>query len=131
MMSKYLSAYFDEPKSEAQRKFVGGKLRISASEENVDKICDQIRALAAMYRHVGEKYVRIDIMRNEDAAAQNKPEFSLMRSDWSQDGLLKAKISEYEQGQKGPSVDISAPSSPPSKPKPAPSELDDEDGIPF
>lgn len=92
MKNKYLNGFFNEPQSDAQRKFIGGRLSFYSDEASITKLCEQIVEFGAMYRACGEKYVRLDIMRNEG----KKTEFSIMRSDWSKDGSLKEKIDAYE-----------------------------------
>ena len=105
-MSKYLNAYFNEPKSDAQKKFVGGKISFRCDEESVKTLVKQIEDMAAIYRAIGEKYTRVDIVRNENHEKENKPEFSFVRSTYSKDGQLKEKIAAYEA--KGDQVQSSA-----------------------
>lgn len=107
-MSKYLSAYFNEPKSDAQRKFVGGKISFRCDEESVKTLVKQIEEMAAIYRAIGEKYTRVDIVRNENHEKENKPEFSFVRSTYSKDGQLKEKMDAYLASKSGDQVQKAA-----------------------
>ncbi len=121
-MSKWLTAYFNEPGSEAQRKFIAGKLSFKSDEESITKLCEQIQAMGKLYREVGENYVRVDIIRNENHEKENKPEFSFNRNTWSKDGSLREKIDAAEAKRDQGSE---------SEPAFTEDPIDDDDDLPF
>ena len=88
--------FFNETTSEAQKKYFAGSLSFIADEESVDKFCNNLKAMASMYRDIDQKYVRIKIARNNDKDA--KTEFSFERDDWSKDGALLDKVKAWQDG---------------------------------
>lgn len=96
--------FFNESTSEAQKKYFAGSLSFITDEESIDKFCDNLKAMASMYRDIDQKYVKVKIARNNDKDA--KTEFSFERDDWSKDGALLDKVKAWQDGG-------SAPASPP------------------
>lgn len=87
-----------EPKNDQQRKVVGGRLNFWTDEASIDKFCDQLKAMAAMHRDVGEDFLSIDMMRN---APEKKLAFDFKRSEWSKDDSLASKIEAWKQQADG------------------------------
>ena len=117
--------YFNETKSDAQKKYFAGDLTFHADEESINKFCDQLKAMASMYREIDERYLRIKITRNSEPDA--KTEFSFERDDWDKSGEKKEKVKRWMDGGEQP-----APSEPPSGLKTDPDEsFDDEGDLPF
>ena len=113
--------FFKETTSDAQKKYFAGSLSFIADEESVDKFCDNLKAMASMYRDIDQKYVRIKIARNNDKDA--KTEFSFERDDWSKDGSLLDKVKAWQDGGSA-AAPVSAPPS-------QDSGFADEEDIPF
>lgn len=112
---------FTEPKSDAQRKVVGGRLNFWSNEESIDKFCDQLKQMAKMHRDIGEDFLSIDIMRNDPS---KKLKFDFKRSDYSPDDSLKQKVADWEAAGSGGSGHKDA------EPQPA-DPFEDDDDLPF
>jgi hypothetical protein len=119
--------FFNETTSEAQKKYFAGSLSFIADEESVDKFCDNLKAMASMYRDIDQKYVRIKIARNNDKDA--KTEFSFERDDWSKDGALLEKVKAWQDGGDQPTKSDDKPTQP-KESDDLPGFADEED-IPF
>ena len=105
--------FFNEP-TENQKKYFAGSMSFGTDEESIDKFCDDLKAMAKMYREIDEKYLRVKITRNDKDA---KTEFSFERDDWDKTGEKKEKVKRYLD-------DAPAPKSEPP--------VDDPDGdLPF
>lgn len=85
--------------SEKQRSFLGGRLSIPTNEENIDKICDQLKQMAAMCRDIDEEWLGIDILK-QDGEQKMMRQFSFERSTYHPEGkdYLLDKIKEWERG---------------------------------
>lgn len=104
---RWLNGVFFNEATENQKKYFGGSLSFGTDEESIDKYCDDLKAMAKMYRAIDEKYLRVKITRNDKDA---KTEFSFERDDWSKDGAKLEKVKRYlDDGSSGLKTDPSMP----------------------
>lgn len=95
---KWINGIAYKPAGERQREFLGGRLSIPTNEENVDKICDQLKQMAKLFRDVDEEWMSIDILKNKEQTSFMKA-WDFVRSDWSPNDTLKAKFEKWEREQ--------------------------------
>ena len=113
-----------EPKNDGQRKVLGGRLNFWTNEESIEKFCDQLKAMAAMQREMGEDFLSIDMMRN---GPDKKLKFDFKRSDWSPDGSLKQKIESWKAKGEAPAAET--PAKPAAEPEAEDPFADDDIGF--
>ena len=119
---KWINGIGFKPAGERQREFLGGRLSIPTNEENIDKICDQLKQMASLFRDLDEEWMSIDILKNKEETTFMK-QWDFVRSDWNPTDTLKDKVAKWEsQHPEG------------TKPMPEPEQSDpfaDEEDIPF
>lgn len=116
--------YFNETKSDAQKKYFAGSLAFHADEESINKFCEQLQSMAKMYREIDEKYLNVKISRNTEPNA--KTEFSFERDDWDKSGEKKEKVKRWmDGGEQRP------PSEPPTGMKTDPDGSFGDETLPF
>lgn len=109
--------FFNEP-TENQKKYFAGSISFGTDEDSIDKFCDDLKAMAEMYREIDEKYLRVKITRNDKDA---KTEFSFERDDWSKDGAKLDKVNRFLGETPSASPDLSNDDTPDG----------DDDELPF